>query len=332
MNLPRFVQIEPVGHCNLKCRMCPIQFRRDGPPGEAPAFMAYDTFVTLLDQFGSLNELHLQGLGEPFLHPRFFDMVTYATRKGIRVSTNSNGTLLRPAAAEGCILSGLDSLHISIDGATALTYEGIRQGANFAKVIRNLKLMTETRARFASRSPHIRVVMVVMRRNLAELPEVVRLAHHCGADALFVQHLSHDFAESTLPPYYRSMRDFVEAETLLGEAPERVWSSFNMAKETAAAVRLPLRLPNIEAKLHPPGTPGPVRCDWPWRGAYVSYQGLAMPCCMLPTPDRGQLGDMVKDGAASVWNGAAYEAFRRQLDSDTPPEVCRSCAVYRGTF
>jgi hypothetical protein len=28
--LPRLVQIEPVGQCNLRCQMCPIQFRKDG--------------------------------------------------------------------------------------------------------------------------------------------------------------------------------------------------------------------------------------------------------------------------------------------------------------
>ena len=31
MQLPHFIQIEPVGQCNLRCQMCPIQFRRDGP-------------------------------------------------------------------------------------------------------------------------------------------------------------------------------------------------------------------------------------------------------------------------------------------------------------
>jgi hypothetical protein len=70
------------------------------------------------------------------------------------------------------------------------------------------------------------------------------------------------------------MRDFIEAETLLDEAPERIWSSFKAAKESAEALGLPLRLPNIQAKLHPPGTPGPVRCDWPWRGTYVSLSGV----------------------------------------------------------
>jgi hypothetical protein len=33
-----------------------------------------------------------------------------------------------------------------------------------------------------------------------------------------------------------------------------------------------------------------------------------------------------------VWNNAAYRDFRAQLSSATPPAVCRSCAVYKGTF
>ena len=49
MPLPDFVQIEPVGQCNLRCRMCPIQFRKDGPPYGPPAFMPFDTFVRLVE-------------------------------------------------------------------------------------------------------------------------------------------------------------------------------------------------------------------------------------------------------------------------------------------
>ena len=47
--LPRFVQIEPVGQCNLRCEMCPVIFREDGPPYGPPAFMAFETFVALLE-------------------------------------------------------------------------------------------------------------------------------------------------------------------------------------------------------------------------------------------------------------------------------------------
>ena len=76
--LPRFLQIEPVGQCNLRCKMCPIQFRRDGPPHGPPAFMDFNLFTRLLDGFPHLERLQLQGLGEPMMHPRFFDMVALA--------------------------------------------------------------------------------------------------------------------------------------------------------------------------------------------------------------------------------------------------------------
>src|SRR5438094_6339478 len=95
MDLPRFLQVEPVGQCNLRCRMCPIQFRKDGPPFGPPAFMKFEVFEKLLAQMPELEELHLQGLGEPMMHPRFFDMVRLAADRGVFVSTNSNMPLLR---------------------------------------------------------------------------------------------------------------------------------------------------------------------------------------------------------------------------------------------
>src|SRR5215208_2805024 len=87
---PRFIQIEPVGQCNLRCQMCPIQFRRDGPPHGPLAFMAFETFTRIVHELPGLRELHLQGLGEPLMHPRLFDMVDYAAARGVAVSTNTN--------------------------------------------------------------------------------------------------------------------------------------------------------------------------------------------------------------------------------------------------
>ena len=122
MQLPTYIQIEPVGQCNLRCQMCSIQFRQDGPPYGPLAFMDFEQFTRLIDQFVNVQELHLQGLGEPMMHPRFFDMVAYAAEQGINVSTNSNLTLLNDRRAERCVTSGLDEVNVSIDGATAATY------------------------------------------------------------------------------------------------------------------------------------------------------------------------------------------------------------------
>src|SRR5947208_16011561 len=113
-----------------------------------------------------LRELHLQGLGEPMMHPRFADMVAYATRKGIRVTTNSNLTLLNPARAERCVTSGLEEVHVSIDGATAATYESIRVRAHLDRVLNNVELLLAARDRLESTQPRLHLIMVLMRRNL----------------------------------------------------------------------------------------------------------------------------------------------------------------------
>ncbi len=332
MQLPTYVQIEPVGQCNLRCQMCPIQFRKDGPPYGPPAFMEFETFTQIIDQFVTLQQLHLQGLGEPMMHPRFFDMVAYAADKGIRVTTNSNLTLLNKKRAEQCVTSGLECLHVSIDGAIAQTYDRIRVGSRFEQVVDNLELVLKAREQLGSELPHLHLVMVVMRQNLHELPDLVRLAHQWSVEQMFVQHLCHDFGESSLPTHYRPMREFVQSQTLLEEDLERVEHYFDQARNVARELSVNLRLPRTRSRIHPPGTPGQKRCGWPWKGAYISYQGSAMPCCMVSTPDRINFGNIVEQGVDQTWNGEAYESFRARLASDQPPEVCRSCSIYSGTF
>jgi radical SAM protein with 4Fe4S-binding SPASM domain len=330
--LPKFLQLEPVGQCNLRCRMCPIQFRSDGSPGGPPAFMSYELFCRLVDGFPALAELHLQGLGEPLMHPRFFDMVRYAAARGIEVSTNTNMTVLPERRAEECVTSGLARVHVSLDGASAETFEAIRVRARFERVLRNLRRLVDTKARLGGARPVIHLVAVAMRRNLDELPGVVRLAHELGIAHVSVQHLCHDFGESSLPEKYRPMRAFVEEQTLLDEDPERVRSAFDQARAVAAGLGVALRLPNVRPRAHAAAVDGRSRCDWPWRGAYVSYAGEAMPCCMVATPDRINFGSMAKQAVADVWSNERYTEFRRRLASDDPPEICRSCALYHGTF
>jgi MoaA/NifB/PqqE/SkfB family radical SAM enzyme len=329
--LPRFAQIEPVGQCNLRCRMCPIQFRPDGGDGPA-AFMPFDTFRALLDQFDGLQELHLQGLGEPLLHPRFFDMVRLAAGRGIEVTTNTNMTVMTAEMAARCVDSGLATVCVSLDAAHAAAYEAIRLRARFDKVLRNLRRLVAAKAACAATLPHIELVAVLMRRNLDELPALVRLAAAEGAGSVRVQQLCHDFGEASLPGRYQPMRSFIDAEMLTDADRARAAAVFDETRRAAERLGLPLRLPRLAPREHAPGVPGRARCDWPWRGAYLSYDGKAMPCCMVATPDRIHFGDMASAGVAAVWGNGAYQEFRARLDSPVPPDVCAGCALYRGTF
>lgn len=328
--LPRFAQIEPIGRCNLACRMCTVNER-----GDEVAELPLERFIALLDQMPGLQELHLQGLGEPMLHPQFFDMVELAVARGIRVSANSNLTLLTPRRAMRCATSGLASLSVSLDGATAEVYEGIRRKASFAKVLRNLGRLVD--ARDAAHSAlEVRLVMVLMRANLHELPALVRVAHEHRVPAILVQRLSSDLAQPELPQRYIPIQQYVEGAELqpadLAEARE----VFAQAKALAAQWGVTLHLPKLEHV----AAPGGARCDWPWTQLYVTAAGELLPCCMVATADRARWGNAFAPQAASdeaggllaAWQGRAAQAFRAALAGPTPPSVCQSCALYRGTF
>jgi radical SAM protein with 4Fe4S-binding SPASM domain len=322
---PVFAQIEPVGHCNLRCLMCPVRYR-----DVRCAFMTWEVYTSILDRLPNVAELHLQGLGEPLLHPRFFDMVAHAQRRGIGVSVNTNLTVLSPINAERMASCGLRSIFVSVDGAKAETYEHIRAGARFAVLERNVRMLL--RALVGRHEPEVELTAVVMRRNLDELADLVGLAAGWNIGRLHVQHLCHDFGEATLPAQYAPMRAFVSEQTLIGYDATHVDRAFANARAAAARTGVALRLPAVVPTEHPAGTPGRARCDWPWHGPYITYDGTAMPCCIAATPDRVALGNIVSDGMDAVWNGPAYADFRRRLDSPNPPDLCRSCSVYQRVF
>lgn len=330
--LPRFAQIEPIGRCNLACRMCTVNER-----GDAVGELSLARFRALLDQMPGLEALHLQGLGEPMLHPQFFDMVELAAARGIHVSVNTNLTLLTPARAQRCITSGLAALSVSLDGASAAVYEAIRRRASYAKVIRNLDRLVDARDAAGS-ALEVRGVMVLMRENLHELPALVRLLHAHRVRELLVQRLSNDLAQPDLDPRYIPIRRYIEGAELRPADVAHAAQVFDEACETARALGVRLHLPRLSAPArehHPAAGP---RCSMPWERLYLTAAGELLPCCMVASADRASFGNVFDapapdgPGVLARWHGRAAQAFRAALADDAPPAVCRSCAFYRGTF
>src|SRR5262249_47240952 len=120
--------------------------------------------------------------------------------------------------------------------------------------------LVEVRRRLGRATPRLRMVVVAMRQNLHEFADLVRLAHRLSVEAVFLRHLCHDFGGSSLPAHYRPMREFIEAETLLHDDPDRIQRHFDAARAVARDLGVDLRLPRTRPRAHPPGTPGPDRC------------------------------------------------------------------------
>jgi MoaA/NifB/PqqE/SkfB family radical SAM enzyme len=327
--LPRELQVEVTAACNLRCHMCLVRYR---PAVDRTAgSLSFDRFREIVDAVPDLEKLTLQGLGEPLLAPDLLRMIEYATARGVRTGFNTNATLLTRGMAERLVDAGLAWLCISLDGARPETYESIRDGARLETVERHIRELVEVMRRRGATRPTLSIVMVAMRRNIAELPELVERAAAWGVSTVRVQSLSHSFSDTDPAGHYAEIREFTAREALWSETDGDVARIFAAARRRAAQLGIRLRLPEL-AKPPAPRADGTPGCAWPWTSAYVRRDGLVQPCCMIMGADRGILGDAARDGFNAVWRSAPYEAFRAALTSATPPDVCVGCAMYRGIF
>ncbi|HEV2777798.1 MAG TPA: radical SAM protein [Actinophytocola sp.] len=333
--LPRELQVEVTGACNLRCRMCLVRYAP--AVGRSEGALSYSEFRQLVDALPALTRVTLQGLGEPLLAPHLLDMIRYATDRRIEVGFNSNGVLLDRRWARDLVAAGTGWVHISLDGATAATYEDVRhstafrpQPGQFDRVVANLRTLVAERAAAGAARPVVKVVCVAMRRNVAELADLVELAADLGVDELWVQNLSHTFGDTDPAGRYAGIREYAAEESLTGDQ-ETARRAFAAAAAAADTRGLALRLPRLAD--HPaPRHAGQPGCTWPWESGYVTHRGEVQPCCMVMGSDRATLGRLPEQPFPSIWTGERYQQFRRRLLGDDPPDVCRGCALYRGTF
>jgi radical SAM protein with 4Fe4S-binding SPASM domain len=323
--LPTELQVEVTGACNLRCKMCLVSYRQ--PLSKREGALDYEDYLALLDALPGLRRLTLQGLGEPLLAPHIFDMVRHAATRGIEVGFNTNAMLLTRARSDRLVAAGLGWLHVSLDGATARTYEAIRGRGRFDRVVANLRELVAARAAVHTVAPRIQVNFVAMRMNYRELPALVDLSAEIGADRVWVQNLSHSFDDTDPSGGYRGIREFAAHEAL-GPSDE-ARSVFERARERANARGVQIRLPDLAEASPRQDEPG---CTWPWDSAYVTHDGVVQPCCMVMGSDRVALGRLSERKFLDIWYSREYRNFRRGLMSGRPHAVCRGCSLYRRRF
>ena len=134
--------------------------------------MSFSFFTRLVDEIAShgVDRLFLHLWGEPLVHPRIGDLLSYASGKpAIRETVMStNATLLDSARSEAILRSGLSCLVFSIDGATKATYETLRAGAEFESTLSNVVSFLERR-RISGAGPRVVLQIIEMRQTVGEV-------------------------------------------------------------------------------------------------------------------------------------------------------------------
>ena len=179
---PFAASIEPANYCNLRCPECPTGRLEIDKKGLNLSFAAFQKMINpLLPELFYLN-LYFQG--EPFLNKELTEMIAYAHKKNIITNISTNGHFLSEEIIDKIISSHLDRIIISVDGATAETYEQYRVGGKFDTVIEGIERLVQRKKERKSSTPFIELQFIVFSTNEHEISSIKRIAKETGVDAI----------------------------------------------------------------------------------------------------------------------------------------------------
>lgn len=300
------LQIEATSECFLDCVMCPRtafikQWRSKA--------MSFATYERISRYFSLAEHVHLQGWGEPLLHPRIYEMIGIAKNAGCRVGFTTNGMLLGEAA-EKIIRLEVDIIGISIAGATREVHESIRVNSPLDKLTMNIRTLSRVKRETGSKKPRVVLSFLMTKTNIHELPRVVKLARELGVNELVATNL--DYAATKL---HDELKVFS-----CGEADQEYLRLIEEAEALAKKLKLGFRA-------YPLKTEEVIMCELnPVSYVYISHDGLVAPCVYLNQTRTGKIprifcgaryevprtcfGDINKEGLLEIWGKPEYRAFR----------------------
>lgn len=324
---PSSAHIGLTNRCNLSCQMCPAhsasaKFASGGVRVDPHLLEA--ALNGLREFSGSLRLVGLTDFGEPFLYKEIFDIIAMihdiCPRAAITVT--SNGTLLTDPLIEKILGSGLFRVTISLDASTKRTYEAIRRGANFEQVISGINRLMEARRRMRMARPIVTTNFVIMKSNVHELPEYVRLAKRMGVDRVGTVNTLGIFNSDREAGVFRMPGEKDETSRYTGIIAE--------ARRVARIESIPLNVPNMVPR--EPGSNCSANArDFP----FIDPWGDVYPCCTLAARGRERgsttapMGNIKQSSLGEIWRSERYSRFRRAFYTERLPDpVCAGCPRY----
>ena len=306
---PRSIQIECTTRCNLKCTMCEISYWT-----EEGGDLEVEKLRTMLDHLPRLRRVDLTGIGEALMNRGFFKALKLLKSRGLYVTLNDNFTMMTEEAARRVVELGVDQIFLSLDGATKQTYEQIRVGANFEKVVGNARRLVEIKKQLGKKRPEVKINTVVSASNYREIPAIIDLSHDLGIG--MVQFVNVMIFENTAG---------LDTSAIQGEVQAKFRETLTRARRRGILVKIEL----FDKR-------AVETCNFPWKRNFVSYDGYVHPCCYTTqTGDRAaqnqrSFGNLVTSPFERIWNSTNYSSFRNKMKAGTLPQACEHCPKYVG--
>ena len=289
--LPFNMSVEPTTTCNLGCPECPSGLRNFTRP---TGTLDMDLYHKLLDEHGHrLMWLYFYFQGEPYLHPRFLDLVREASRRNIYSVTSTNAHFLTERTARQTVESGLSRIILSLDGTTQDVYEQYRKGGTMQKVVDGAKRLVAAKKELGASTPHTILQFLVVGPNEHQIDDVRRLGAEIGVDEVKFK---------TAQIY-----DYENGSPLI--PTNEKYSRYRRNDDGTYSIKNPLH----------------DHCWKLWHSCVMTWDGRIVPCC-FDKDAQYTMGSLANDDLRTIWWNERYARFRERLLSGRREiDICRNC-------
>lgn len=310
-NYPTQVDFELNPSCNLKCPMCTWSAVETFGQGKE-SWMPFDKYKKIIDEIHEkVMSVNLNYVNEPLIRKDIVDFVKYASDKGImEVMFNTNGTLLTKELSEKLILSGITKLSFSLDAFTKKTYDKIRIGSNFDKVMKNIDDFLKVRKKLKKKVPLFKVTFLKVLENKNELKPFLKYWEK-KADLISIQNPNNPFAQKKFNGELINEKLKKKREKWLDIESEKK----NLIK--TKKISNEYEFDNLK------------RCSQPNQRLVIDSDGAVHPCCNFRGKDI-TVGNAFKESIYSIWNNKKYKYLRKIHKSGKyyKHKVCKECLDY----
>jgi len=260
-----------------------------------------ETFRCICSELEAMGTeyLVLTGEGEPFLHSRLVEFVSFAKEAGLEVIIFTNGTLMDEARLRGLVDAGLDIMRVSLWGSSEeeyrANYPGTRPGT-FEKIVGSLKGLRRIKKEKGTRFPLVSLHRPIDRDNCEGVAAMVNLAHATGADKV------------SFSPF-KTRRGELNFLALSDEEEGRIKATLRQMDKRLSNLSLDSNIGETVMRYDiGESVWEKLPCYMGWIHMRIKLDGTVFPCNPCPTP----VGSLRESTLAEIWQGQAIRDFRRQ--------------------
>mgnify|MGYP003627067623 FL=1 len=171
--------------CNLRCPSCRkgMIFHKEGSAFKLGIRLA-DRINEWLYNYSNPIKVHIGSDGDPFASHVYRHFMKHTpVRENIKYSLLTNGLMLRDFHASiPHVINNMAELGVSIDGASSDTYEKLRLGGKWDKIMDALDFISVLKQ---EHNFQFSLHMVVQQENWHEMESMLDLAHRHNADRVY---------------------------------------------------------------------------------------------------------------------------------------------------